>query len=182
MQEILTNMASAGTAETVEKDFFSVLGIDWQLLIIQTVAFLVLLWFLAKFVYPPLTRMLEKRDEAIEAGVRAASEAEKKAASAQEETAKLLKKARKEASEIVATAKDEAAATAASADAKAKERTERLIADAHAQVEKDVVAARKALHNETIELVAMATEKVIGKTINAKVDGDIIASSVKDVR
>lgn len=181
MQEILTNFGSAEVAAQ-EKDFFGALGIDWQLLIIQTVAFLVLLWFLAKFVYPPLTRMLEKRDEAIEAGVKAASEAEKKAASAQEETAKLLKKARKEASDIVATAKDEAAAMAASADAKAKERAERLVADAHSQVEKDVVAARKMLHNETIDLVAMATEKIVGKTVNAKVDSDIIASAVKDVR
>lgn len=181
MQEILTNVASAEAAAQ-EKDFFSALGIDWQLLIIQTVAFLVLLWFLAKFVYPPLTKMLEKRDEAIEAGVKAASEAEKKAASAQEETAKLLKQARKEASDIVATAKDEAAAMATSADAKAKERSERLIADAHAQVEKDVEAARKALHNETIELVAMATEKVVGKAVSAKVDGDIIAGVIKDAR
>lgn len=181
MQEILTNFGSAEAA-VQEKDFFAALGIDWQLLIIQTVAFLVLLWFLAKFVYPPLTRMLEKRDKAIEAGVKAAGEAEKKAAEAQEETAKLLKKARKDASDIVAIAKDEAVAMAAAADTKAKERTERLIADAHAQVEKDVVAARKALHNETIELVAMATEKVVGKTMSAKIDSDIIASSVKDAR
>ncbi len=181
MQEILTNMASAEAAAQ-EKDFFTALGIDWQLLIIQTVAFLVLLWFLAKFVYPPLTRMLEKRDEAIEAGVRAASEAEKKAAATQDETAKLLKQARKEATDIVSTAKDEAAAIAASADVKAKERAERLVADAHAQVEKDIVAARKALHNETIELVAMATEKVVGETISAKVDSGIIAAAVKDAR
>lgn len=181
MQEILTNMASAEAAAQ-EKDFFTALGIDWQLLIIQTVAFLVLLWFLAKFVYPPLTRMLEKRDEAIEAGVRAASEAEKKAAATQDETAKLLKQARKEATDIVSTAKDEAAAIAASADVKAKERAERLVADAHAQVEKDIVAARKALQNETIELVAMATEKVVGETISAKVDSGIIAAAVKDAR
>jgi F-type H+-transporting ATPase subunit b len=169
-------MASAAEAE---KDFFGVLGIDWQLLIIQTVAFLLLLWFLAKFVYPPLTKMLERRDEAIEAGVQAANEAEKKAGEANEKMTKLLREARKDAQEILATAKEEASATIAAADSKSKERAERLIRDAHAQVEKDIVAAKKVLHNETLELVALATEKVVGKTVTSKIDDAVIAAAVK---
>lgn len=172
----------ASTAGETEKDFFAALGIDWQLLVIQTVAFLVLLWFLAKFVYPPLTRSLQKRDEAIEAGVEAAKAAEKQAGEARADMERLLKEARKEASDIVATAKDEAAASVASADAKAKERSERLLGDAHAQIEKDIDAAKKALHNETIELVALATEKVIGKTIDAKADKAVISAAVKEVQ
>ena len=180
MHEILTNMAS--TAGESEKDFFAALGIDWQLLIIQTLAFLVLLWFLAKFVYPPLTRSLQKRDEVIEAGVEAAKTAEKQAGEARAEMAKLLKEARKEASDIVATAKEEAAASVSVADAKSKERAERLLNDAHAQIEKDIDAAKKALHNETLELVALATEKVVGKTIDAKADKAVIAAAVKEAK
>jgi F-type H+-transporting ATPase subunit b len=180
MNGILTSIASATAGS--EKSFFEVLGIDWQLLVIQTIAFLVLLWFLAKFVYPPLTRMLEKRDEAIEAGVKAANAAEKKAGEAKAEMAELLKEARKEASEIVSSAKEEATALAADTEAKSKERAERLIADAHDQMEKDVVAAKKALHNETLELVALATEKVIGKVVDVKTDGKVIASAIKDVQ
>lgn len=180
MHGILTNMAS--TAGEAEKDFFAALGIDWQLLVIQTIAFLVLLWFLAKFVYPPLTHMLEKRDEAIEAGVEAAKSAEKQAGEAREEMSRLLKQARKEASEIVSTAKEEATASIAAAEAKSKDRAERLIADAHSQVEKDIEAAKKALHNETLELVALATEKVVGKTVDAKVDDAVIAAAVKDAK
>jgi F-type H+-transporting ATPase subunit b len=179
MNTILNNMASA---EPASGGFFEALGIDWKLLVIQTIAFLVLLWFLAKFVYPPLTRMIEKRDEAIEAGVAAANAAEKKAGEAKEEMAKLLKEARKEASQIVTTAKEEATAVIEAADAKSKTRAERLLDDAHAQVEKDIASARKALHNETIELVALATEKVVGKTVTAKVDDAVIAEAVKDAR
>lgn len=179
MNALLTNFAAT---EAPSGGIFDVLGIDWTLLAIQTVAFLVLLWFLAKFVYPPLTRSLEKRDADIEAGIQAAAEAEKKATEAKAEVAKLMKKAREEASDIVATAKEEAAAALEKADAKSKERAERIVADAHDQIEKDVVAAKKALHNETIDLVALATEKVVGKTISAKLDDDVIASAVKEAK
>jgi F-type H+-transporting ATPase subunit b len=176
---ILTNLAST---EAKSGGFFDALGIDWTLLVIQTLAFLVLLWFLAKFVYPPLTRMLEKRDADIEAGVKAAQSAEKKADETKAEIAKLLKAARTEASDIVSTAKEEAAAAVETADAKAKTRTERILADAHDQIEKDILGAKKALHNETLDLVALATEKVVGKTISAQVDEGVISAAVKEAK
>ena len=44
-----------------------------------------------------------------------------------------------------------------------------------------MIAAKKALHNETIELVAQATEKVVGKTVNAGVDKQLITQSIKEV-
>ena len=166
-------MANA-SAEGASKGFFEALGIDWTLLVIQTIAFLVLLWFLAKFVYPPLSRMLEKREADIEAGVKAAHEAEKKADAANEETAKLLKQARKDAAAIVATAKEEAAAVVSAAD--------RLIEDAEQEISKSVEAARKTLHNETIELVAQATEKVVGKAVDAKVDDAMIKNAIKEAK
>lgn len=178
--QILTIMAE--TAGHAQPGFFEALGIDWQLLVLQTAAFLVLLWFLAKFVYPPLTRMLDKREADIEAGVKAAQAAEKKAEETQAEVENLLKKARSEASDIVATAKEEAAAAVEAADAKAKTRAERIVAEAHEQIEKDVIAARKALRNETLDLVSRATEKVVGKTVSAKVDETVIASALKEVK
>jgi len=182
MNVILTNMATAAAESAHEPGFFEVLGIDWKLLAIQTVAFLVLLWFLSKFVYPPLTKMLEKREEDIEAGVKAAQAAEKKADEAKDEVAKLLKQARQEAGEIVTTAKEEATAALEKADAKSKERAERIVADAQDQIQKDVQSAKKALHNETLNLVTQATEKIVGKTITAKVDEQVIASAIREAK
>ena len=179
---VLQIVAEAAETAHEQPGFFEALGIDWKLLVLQTIAFLVLLWFLGKFVYPPLTRMLEKREADIEAGVKAAHEAEKKAEDAKAEMSKLLKEARREASDIVATAKEEATSVIEAADVKTKARAEQIIADAHDQIEKDVAAARKTLHNETLNLVADATEKVVGKTVDAKVDDKIIAAAVKEAR
>lgn len=159
---------------------FSSLGIDGQMLLFQGVAFLILVFILSKYVFPILLKTVDDRQEAIEAGAKAAAAAEEKAADAQKEVAKLLKEARDEARDIVTTAKDEANAMIASSEDKAKKRAEKVVADAHDQLEKDVIAARKALHNDTIELVALATEKVVGKAVGADVDKKIISEAVKE--
>lgn len=176
--ESLTQFAA--TEAGADKDIFSTLGIHWELLALQVVAFLILVWALSKFVYPWLMKQVDERQAKIEESVKAAEEAEKKAESAQEEVAILLKEARVEAKDIVATAKDEAAAMVAGAEAKAKQRANKIVADAQEQLEKDVIAARKALHNDTIELVALATEKIVGKTVSDSVDKKIIAAAVKE--
>lgn len=177
MTNLLTNFAST---ESAGGDVFTSLGINGQMLLLQTIAFLILVFVLAKWVFPPLMKAVDDRQEAIEAGTKAAEAAEQKAAEAQEEVQKLLKEARVEAKDIVATAKDEANAMVATSEEKAKSRAEKIVKDAHDQLEKDVIAARKALHNDTIELVALATEKVVGKTVSESVDKKIITESIKE--
>lgn len=178
--QTLTYLATAASHES-EKDIFTSLGIDWTLLVIQMIAFLILVVLLGKFVYPVFVRVIDERQEKIDASTKAAEQAEHQAENARDEVAALLKEARKEAQDIVATAKNEAVAMVEASDNKAKTRAEKIVADAHDQIEKDIIAARKALHNETIELIAMATEKVVGKTITDKVDDTVIASAVKEV-
>lgn len=174
---ILTQFA---TSEPAKADIFTTLGIDWKTLILQIIAFVILVWLLGKFVYPWLMKSVDERQAQIEESVKAVQAAEEKAESAQEEVAKLLKEARKEASEIIGTAKDEANAAIEASEKKAKSRADKIVADAHDQIEKDVIAARKTLHNDTIELVALATEKVIGKAVSDKVDDKVIANAVKE--
>lgn len=173
-----TNFAATETAAS--GDILTTLGIHWELLVFQIVAFLILVWALGKFVYPWLMKQVDERQAKIEESVKAAEEAEKKAETAQDEIAKLLKEARTEAKDIVTTAKDEAAAMVADAEGKAKQRADKIVADAQSQLEKDVIAARKTLHNDTIELVALATEKIVGKTVSDGIDKKIIAAAVKE--
>lgn len=180
--QIVTHLATAAGNHEAQKDIFTSLGIDWTLLVLQLIAFLILVVLLGKFVYPVFIRIIDERQEKIDASTKAAEHAEQQAEEARDEVAMLLKEARKEAGEIVATAKSEAVAMIEASDKKAKTRAEKIIADAHEQMQKDVIAARKALHNETIELVAMATEKVVGKAVSDKVDDNIIAAAVKEAR
>jgi F-type H+-transporting ATPase subunit b len=177
--DILTQLA---TTEPASGGVLGALGIDPAMLLFQGIAFVILVLLLGKFVYPTLIKVVDERQAKIEASTAAATEAEQKAVQAKDDIEKLMKQARKEAAEIVTTAKEEAAAALEKAELKSKTRAEQIVADAHAQIDKDIIAAKKALHNETLELVALATEKVVGKTVDAKLDDAVISAAVKGVQ
>lgn len=173
----------ASTAADPEKtDILTSLGIDWTLLVLQLVAFLILVWILGKFVYPVFLRIVDERQAKVDEGIKAVAEAEKKANEAEAKVEESLKTARAEAADIVATAKAEATQMIEKAEKDAKKRSERIVAEAQESLEKDVIAARKMLHNETLDLVALATEKVVGKTVSSKVDESVISAVVKEVK
>lgn len=171
-------------AETSEAsgDLFSALGIDWRLLILQIVAFLILVFILGRFVYPWLMKSVDERQANIEAASKAAVEAQKAAEKSNEKVAELLAEARQEAAEIVSTAKLESAEIVSASEKKAQSAAEKIVADAHEQIEKDIASVRKSLHNETLELVALATEKVTSATVSKQADDQLIAKSLEETK
>ena len=180
----LTTLAHAEevTTEPAQESIFSALGIDLQLLIVQIVAFLILVWLLGKFVYPLLMKSVDERQKNIEEAAKAAKKAQESAAESEAETAKLLAEARKEAAEIVATAKTEAADIASTSEERARSSAEKIVADAHAQVSKDIEKARRELHDETLELIALATEKIVRKKLDKKADEALIVEALKEAK
>lgn len=179
MSPALTLFANTTAATAESAGLFESLGIDWKLLVLQSIAFLFLLWLLSKYVYPALNKMIDAREAALEASQKAAKEAQEDAARSEETIKALMRDAQKEAGEIVATAKSEAGAMVAAAEEKAKASADRIVAQAQESIAKDVIAAKKALHNETIDLVAAATEKVVGNAIDGKVDRRLIETALE---
>lgn len=165
---------------TTEGDIFSAIGIDWKMLILQIIAFLLLVWLLGKFVYPWLMKSVDDRQAKIEQAAKMATEAQAEAAKSEEKIEQMMEKARKEAAEIVETARQESAAALSDSEDKARSQAERIVAEAHEQIDKDVIAAKKALYNETLDLVANATGKLTGTVIDSKKNEAIITKAVKE--
>ncbi len=173
-------LSTVAEAAAPKANIFDALGIDWTLLILQIVAFLILVVLLGKFVYPWLMKQVDERQKNIEQAAEVAKRAQESAEKNQAEVAQLLAEARKEAAEIVSTAKLEATEMVSASEAKAKSTAEKIVADAHDQISKDVDKARRALHDETLDLVALATEKVIQKKLDKKADEALIADLLKE--
>lgn len=181
MFQLIHNFAA--TEEVAENDsLFGALGIDWKVLLLQMVAFVILVWLLKKYVYPPLIRAIDEREKAIAESVSAAQEAEEKADEAQQKIEAQLKEARTEAATIVDTAHKEASAMVKEAEDKAKKRAEQIVNDARSQLEVEVTKARKALRDETTELVALATEKVVREKVDTSRDRVLIESALKEAQ
>lgn len=172
----------AKTEEPADTGLFGALGVDWRMLLLQAVAFAVLVWFLSKFVYPHLLKAIDKREKQIAESVAAANEAEARAEQSQKEISLMLGEARAEADAIIATAKKEAASVVEASEEKAKKKAERIVADAHVEIEQDIAKARKALRDETADLIALATEKIVKEKIDPEKDAALIENAIKEAR
>lgn len=161
------------------QNVFASLGIDWQMLILQIIAFLLLVVALGKWVYPWLIKSVDERQANIEATSKAALEAQAAAEKAESKMEDLLKKARTDAADIIATAKLESTNALAESEAKAKKRADQIVADAQVDIQKEVISARKALRDETLDLVMLATEKVTSKAITAKLEESLVKDAIK---
>lgn len=161
---------------------FESLGIDWTMLIMQTIAFLALLWLLNKYVFPVLMGMIDERDRKIEEGQRAAAEAAKAAESAEATTAKELEQARRDAAGIIETAHREAADLSAEAEANAQKKADHLLEQADARIQGETAAARKEMQGEMAGLVAAATERIIRQKLDPKTDAALIRRALEEAR
>lgn len=157
------------------------LGIDWRLLVMQIAAFLLLVWLLGKYVYPWLMKSVDTRQKNVEEAARSARIAQEAASRAKSDTEKLLTQAKKEASAIVETAKQEASTIVSTSEQRARGIAEQITSDAHDQLEKDLVKARDELHDETLRLVELATEKVVRETHTKQADDALIEKALKEV-
>lgn len=136
-------------------------GIDWRLLLVQSVNFGLLLLVLWKFVYRPVLAMIDTRRELVADGVRKAEAADRRLAEAETEGKQLVGDAAREgeaivaasraraeekASELLKDAQDKAAATAAEAAARAEEAKRRALAESEQEIARAaVLAAEKIL-------------------------------------
>jgi F-type H+-transporting ATPase subunit b len=175
--DVMTLFA-ATEAAAGEAGLFQALGLDIKQLIINAIAFLILLAILAKYVYPPLIKSIDSRRETIEASLAEAKKSQEASEDAEKRVEALLLEARKDADEILARSHNEAQAMIADAEGKAKTRADKIVADARVQLEAEVTKARAGLKKEMLTLVAVATEKVISQKVDTKTDAQLIENAI----
>lgn len=155
------------------------LGINIKLLIEQILAFIVLVALLSKFVFPALIRAIDKRQEALESTAKDAAEARKAVEKAESKADDILVSARKEADALLARSTEAAATAVLAAETKAKERAEQIVADARVTLDADLRKAQVLLKKEAVNLVAAATERVIGEKVDATKDAKLIENALQ---
>lgn len=157
------------------------LGIDWRLLIAQLVNFLILVFILYKFLYKPLLKMLDGRKEKIEKGLRDAEQLGVELEKTKELQAAEIQKAKQEARGIIEEADKRAEAAGAETKAKTKAEVEKLIMVAKNQMIEEKSKMMAEIKKEAAELVIAVAEKVVGKTIDAKAQKNLIEETLQEV-
>lgn len=154
------------------------LGLDWKAFLFQLISFVIVLLILRKFVFGKLVATLEARQKAVDDSLKNAAETEEKLKSAEKTIAGMLSDARKESEALVAAGHKEAAQMVEAAEAKAVKRAEHIVAEAKASMDVELSKARDALKKETMHLVAVATEQIIGEKLDATKDAKLIEAAL----
>ena len=136
-------------------------------LIAQALAFAGLIWLIATFVWPPLLKAIEERQQKIAEGLAAADNATRNLAQADAKVAEELKAARAKANEIIEQAHQRAnqLIDAAKADAVAEGQRQRALADA--EIEAAANRAKEDLRRHVSQLAVTGAEKLLKREIDA---------------
>ncbi len=145
-------------------------------LIGQAITFAILVWFTMKFVWPPLTQMMDERAKRIAEGLAAADRAKHDLELAEKNAADKLREAKVQAAEIIAQAEKRASQLVDEAKDHARIEGERLIAGAKAEVDQQIYHAKEELRQRVSELAVAGAEKILRREVNAAAHTELLAS------
>lgn len=135
-------------------------------LIGQMIAFVVFVFFCAKFVWPPLTAALAERQKRIADGLEAADKANRDLEQAQEKVAEQLKEAKAQAASIIDQANKRANQIVEEAKEQGREEGQRMIAGAQAEIEQEFNRAKEQLRAQVARIAISGAEKILEASID----------------
>ncbi len=150
-------------------------------LIAEVIAFLLMVWILAKWVYPRIMRVATEREQKIAAGVQAATEAERRLEEVQKEVAATLEEARLRARDILAQAHKAAVAETEEQVRKARREAEAQIERARSEIATERDKAIQEIRTQVGALVVLAASKVLGEAVDRKSHSRLIDESLAAV-
>lgn len=158
------------------------LGLSPSAFVIQLITFILVFLLLKKFAFNPIVRLLNKRHQVIEEGVKHGLEMQKERERIEKETAKIIREARHDADTIIGDAQKEGREIVREAEKVAHKKSEIMLADAEARINEEADQARRRLEGEIAGLVSEATEAVVEEKVDAKKDADLIDKAIKKGR
>lgn len=147
-------------------ELIAIFGIDWKLIVAQTINFLIVLGALTFFLYKPVMKMLTDREQKIAQGIKDAEAAEKARRKIEEEKGAIITSAHRESDEIVTRAQEEAKRERADIVAGAQQRAEDIVLSATKEGEELKRAKLKESESEVARTAILAAEKLIREKLS----------------
>ncbi len=144
-------------------------------LIGQSIAFVVYLWFIMKYVWPVLSKMLEDRKAKIADGLAAAEKGQHELELAEQRSTSIIKEGKEKAQELIANAQKRADEIVEESKDNARIEGERILTAARATVEQDIQQAREGLRNEVSNLAIAGAEQILMKEVDASAHKDVLS-------
>ena len=140
---------------------------DSGLLFWMTIIFAIVFFVLAKFGFPIITGMVEKRSKRISDSLEAARIAEDALAHLEQEKERLVSETRAEQARLMQEAAAERDRMIAQAQEQARAEAQKIMDDARERINEEKEAAMKEIRNEVAKVSLAIAEKVVRKELSS---------------
>ena len=138
---------------------------DFGLLFWMTLIFGIVFFLLAKYGFPMITGMVDKRSERINESIAKAREAERQLAELAESQAKMIQEAQMEQARILKEASESGARIIAKAKEDAQEEVDRMLEHARTRIAAEQESAMRDIRRQVSLLSVEIAEKILRKEL-----------------
>ena len=150
-------------------------------MIAQALSFAILIWFTARFVWPPLMSAVESRQKTIADGLAAGERGKHDLELAAKRSAELLREAKEKAADIIALGDKRASEIVEEAKAQAQIEGARILATAKAEIDQEVFRAKEQLRTQVTSVALAGASKILGREIDAKAHNDLLEKLLVEI-
>jgi len=147
----------------------------------QMLAFVMLIIFVNRVLWGPVSKMLEDRQKRIADGLAAGEKGRHELELAEKRAKESLHDAKGKAGEIIALAEKRASEIVEQAKQDARAEAERIQASAKADLDKEVHRAKEVLRGQVSSIAVAGASKILKKEINAKAHEDLLKDLVAQI-
>lgn len=150
-------------------------------LVIQMLVFFAFVWFTMKFVWPPLEKALQERQDKIADGLAAAERGQRELELAQHRVKDDLKQAKMQAADIIEKANRRATQLIEEAKSEARDEALKVTKLAQEQLSQEVNQAKEQLRKKVATLAVAGAEKIIRREVDEKTSLALLDNLIEEI-
>ncbi|MDR1057092.1 MAG: F0F1 ATP synthase subunit B [Coxiellaceae bacterium] len=132
----------------------------------EMITFAVLVWVMMKYIWPPLVKIIEERQEKIASGLEAAEQGRRELERVRLSVDEQLHQAKVQATTLLEQANQQASDFLMTCKTNAQIERDKILAQAKLDLEQEMNEAETSLQQRTVELVITATERILQQKVD----------------
>lgn len=147
----------------------------------QFITFAILIWFVMKYVWVPVTAAMHAREKKISAGLEAAERSKRELEMAEHKSLLIMKDAKQQATHIIEQANLHSAKLIEDAKGQAKQEGQRIIDLAHGEINREVAQVKEQLKVQVATLAIASAEKIMQQHLDSAIHQDLLKQVITDI-
>ena len=147
----------------------------------EMLTFAVLVWVIAKYIWPPLVKIIQERQEKIAAGLEAAERGQRELKLVQTNAAEQIYQAKIKATAILDQANQQANGFIEEGKISAQTERAKILAQAKLNLEQEVNKTKDELQQHVVDLVIATTEKVLQQKVDETTQRNLIDKLITNI-